>query len=37
VALFAEPWALQQLWLFWVAPVIGGVIGAVVHKLISED
>ncbi|MCA3575266.1 MAG: aquaporin Z [Aestuariivirga sp.] len=37
VALFAEPWALQQLWLFWVAPVIGGVIGAIVHKLISED
>lgn len=37
VALFAEPWALQQLWLFWVAPVIGGVIGAFVHKAISED
>jgi aquaporin Z len=37
VALFAEPWALQQLWLFWVAPIIGGVVGAVVHKLISED
>jgi aquaporin Z len=37
VALFAEPWALQQLWLFWVAPVIGGVIGALVHKAISED
>jgi aquaporin Z len=37
VALFAEPWALQQLWLFWVAPLIGGVLGAFVHKLISED
>jgi aquaporin Z len=37
VALFAEPWALQQLWLFWVAPIIGGVIGAIVHKVISED
>jgi aquaporin Z len=37
VALFAEPWALQQLWLFWVAPIIGGVIGAIVHKAISED
>ena len=37
VALFAEPWALQQLWLFWVAPIIGGVVGAIVHKLISED
>jgi aquaporin Z len=37
VALFAEPWALQQLWLFWVAPVIGGVLGALVHQVISED
>ena len=37
VALFAEPWALQQLWLFWVAPIIGGVVGAIVHKAISED
>jgi aquaporin Z len=37
VALFAEPWALQQLWLFWVAPIAGGVIGALVHKVISED
>lgn len=37
VALFAEPWALQQLWLFWVAPIAGGVIGAVIHRMISED
>ncbi len=37
VALFAEPWALQQLWLFWVAPIAGGVLGAFVHRLISED
>jgi aquaporin Z len=37
VALFAEPWALQQLWLFWLAPIAGGVLGAFVHRLISED
>ena len=37
VAVFAEPWALQQLWLFWVAPIAGAVIGAAVHRLISED
>ena len=37
VALFAEPWALQQLWLFWVAPIVGAIIGALVHKVISED
>jgi aquaporin Z len=37
VALFAEPWALQQLWLFWLAPIVGAIIGAIVHKMISED
>ena len=26
-ALFAGGWALQQLWLFWVAPLLGGLIG----------
>jgi aquaporin Z len=36
-ALFAEPWALQQLWLFWVAPIIGGAIGGVVYPLIAGD
>jgi aquaporin Z len=37
VALFAETGALQQLWLFWAAPIVGAVIGAFVHKVISED
>lgn len=38
VALFAEGWALQQLWAFIVAPVAGAVIGAVIHKaLLSDD
>ena len=36
VAFFAEPWALQQLWVFWVAPIVGGVIGAIIHKVIHE-
>ena len=36
-ALFAEPWALQQLWIFWVAPIVGGVLGAIIHRMISED
>ena len=37
VAFFAEPWALQQLWVFWVAPIVGGVIGAIIHKVIHEE
>ena len=38
VALFAEPWALQQLWLFWVAPIVGAAIGALLYRLVgSED
>jgi len=38
VALFAQTGALSQLWLFWVAPIIGAVIGALIHKaLLSED
>jgi aquaporin Z len=36
VALFAGGWAIQQLWLFWLAPIVGCVIGAVVHRFISE-
>jgi aquaporin Z len=31
-ALFAGSWALQQLWLFWVAPIAGGIIGGLIHK-----
>jgi aquaporin Z len=37
-ALFVGDWALAQLWLFWVAPIIGAAIGAIVHKaLLSDD
>jgi len=38
VAIFAGGWALEELWLFWVAPIIGGVLGATIYKFIgSED
>lgn len=29
--------AMDQLWLFWIAPIIGAVIGAVVYNLIAKD
>src|SRR5271155_2264910 len=34
VALFAGGWALQQLWAFWLAPILGGAIGALVYRFI---
>ena len=37
VALFAQTGALSQLWLFWVAPIVGGMIGAVVYKAVVGD
>ena len=36
-ALFVGGWAISQLWLFWVAPVIGAVLGAVAYKGIAGD
>lgn len=38
VAVFVGGWAVSQLWLFWVAPIAGAVIGAIIYKFIgSED
>jgi aquaporin Z len=36
-ALFVGGWALEQLWLFWVAPIIGAAIGAVVYKVVADE
>jgi aquaporin Z len=36
-ALFVGGWAISQLWLFWVAPIVGAVLGAVTYKAISGD
>jgi aquaporin Z len=35
-ALFVGGWALGQLWLFWVAPIIGAIVGAVVYRAIAS-
>ena len=37
VAFFAETAALSQLWLFWVAPILGAVIGAIIYKVVAGD
>jgi aquaporin Z len=36
-ALFAQGWALEQLWLFWVAPLIGAVLGGAVYRWVGGD
>jgi len=36
-ALFVGGWALAQLWLFWVAPLVGGALGGVIYRWISEE
>jgi aquaporin Z len=36
VAVFAGGWALRQLWLFWVAPLAGGVIGGMAYRALAE-
>jgi aquaporin Z len=37
VALFVGDWALAQLWLFWVAPIAGAVVGAVAYRAIGGE
>jgi len=34
-ALFVGGWALQQLWLFWLAPIVGGVVGGLVYRTLE--
>ena len=36
-ALFVGGWAVQQLWLFLVAPIVGGVLGGVIHKALLAE
>lgn len=36
VAVFQGSWALEQLWLFWVAPIAGAVLGALIHRGIGS-
>jgi len=35
-AVFVGGWALQQLWLFWIAPIIGAAVAGVVYKAVLE-
>ena len=37
VAVFVGDWAVAQLWLFWVAPIVGGMLGAVIYRFIGSE
>ena len=37
VALFVGGWAIEELWLFWVAPIVGAALGAMVYRFIGGD
>lgn len=37
VALFEGGWALEQLWMFIVAPVLGSIVGAIVYRIVGGD
>jgi aquaporin Z len=37
VAVFVGDWAVGQLWLFWIAPIVGAVLGAFAYRAIAEE
>jgi len=37
VALFVGGWAVSQLWLFWVAPIAGGILGGGLYRLLGRE
>ncbi|MGK0364884.1 MAG: aquaporin Z [Saprospiraceae bacterium] len=36
-AIFAGDWAMGQLWLFWVAPIVGAILAGFVYKMMSPE
>ena len=37
VALYVGDWAVGQLWMFWVAPIVGALLGALAYRLIASE
>jgi aquaporin Z len=36
-AVFVGDWAIEQLWMFWVAPILGGILAGVVHVYVVQE
>ncbi|HKD10199.1 MAG TPA: aquaporin Z [Bryobacteraceae bacterium] len=36
-AIFVGGWAIEQLWMFWLAPLVGGVLGGLIYPLVAES
>ena len=36
-AVFVGGWAIEQVWLFWVAPLVGGVVGGLAYKAVADS
>lgn len=37
VALFQGTWAVQQLWMFWLMPILGGIVGGIIYRFLLEN
>ena len=37
VAVYVGDWAVAQLWVFWVAPIVGAILGAVIYRYIGSE
>lgn len=37
VALFQGTWAVQQLWMFWLMPIFGGIVGGLIYRFLLEN
>jgi aquaporin Z len=37
VAVYVGGWAVEQLWLFWLAPIVGALIGALIYRVIGSE
>lgn len=37
LAVYVGDWAVSQLWLFWLAPIVGALVGAAIYRFIGSD